>query len=178
MLKNKLKYKKMNKPVLVLAMSEKCGACLQFKRKMLPELEKELNDDPRIKFVVLDFPEMLIPQNLPGVNYHPELRNGFVRFFPTFILFPGNLWNNHKSKLKGEIKHGDEAKPRPDYSKPSIFSWIDETLKTPLFSNDTQIEKIKTKGTLSKSLNNGKYVVPTVGTYNRFKNTRLDESEL
>lgn len=167
----------MNKPVLVLAMSEKCGACVQFKRKMLPELEKELNNDSRIKFVVLDFPEMMIPQTTQGLTYHPELRNGFVRFFPTFILFPGNLWNNHNSKLKGVIKHGDEPNPRPDYSKPSISSWIDETLKTPGFS-EIQVEKIKPSGPLTRSLNNGKFVVPTVGTYNRFKNTRLDDSEL
>jgi len=111
-------------------------------------------------------------------NYHPELRNGFVRFFPTFILFPGNLWNNHKSKLKGVIKHGDEQQPRIDYSKNSISSWIDETLKTPLFIENSTVENNKPMGFLSKSLENGKYVVPTIGTYTRFKNTRLDDSEI
>jgi len=98
-----------------------------------------------------------------GNEYHPQLQSK-VHFFPTFILFPGNLWNNHKTKLKGIIKHGDEPQPKIDYSKNSVLSWINDSLKNSLFS--------------SEKYSSDKYVVPTLGTYNRFKNTRLDENEL
>ena len=162
----------MNKPVLLLVMSKQCGACAHFKRKILPELEKELKNDSRINFIILDFPEMMVP--VTG-SHHPELKNGFVRFFPTFILFPGNLWNNHKSKLKGVIKHGDELQPRVDYSKNSILTWINETLKNPIFID---YNNEKNMGAFAKSIDNGRFIVPTIGTYNRFKNTRLDETEL
>ena len=151
----------MNKPVLVLVMSQKCGACQNFKRKMLPDLENILKNDPRIQFVLLDFPEMAIPLNKDGKEYHPELRNGFVEFFPTFLLFPGNLWNNKDSKLKGVAKHDMKKNPQVDYSKSSILSWIDETIdKDPLFSS-TSTE--------------GNFIVPTYGTYNRFRATKVDE---
>src|SRR5665647_1415124 len=118
--------------VLVLVMSQKCGACQRFK-KSLPELEKPLNNDKRFEFVVLEFDDFTIPAP-KGNQYHPELRN-FIKWFPSFILFPSNLWNNHKSTLKGVIKHGDEATPKIDYSLSSLNSWISEALKNPMFSN-------------------------------------------
>jgi len=154
------KYIKMDKPVIVLILSERCGACINFKRKILPELKEELENDSKIKTVILDFPEMAIPSinNKVGV-YHPELRNGFVRFFPTIALFPGNLWNYHDTKLKGVVKHGDEENPRVDYSKSSILKWIKETIK------DNDLFEI----------GNESYIVPT---YGQFKNSKIDETEL
>ena len=170
----------MNKPVLVFVMSEKCGACQNFKKKMLPDLQRELGNSSQFKFLVLDFPNMAIPAQVEGMTYHPDLRNGFIEFFPTLLLFPGNLWNNSQSKLKGVAKHDLKKNPQIDYSKSSINSWINTTLKNdPLFSNnDTEIqltENGKPLGKYAKSLDNGNYVVPTVGTYNRFKKTKIDD---
>jgi len=153
----------MNKPVLVFILSERCGACLNFKRKMLPELQDELAKNNMINFVILDFPDMSIPASNPSVgNYHPELKNGFVRFFPTIALFPGNIWNDHKSRLKGVVKHGDEEVPRVDYSKASVFNWIEDTIKNnSLFVNGNNFSK--------------KMIIPT---YGQFKSSKIDETEL
>ena len=177
---NKIKYKEkklyieMNKPVVVLVMSQMCGACQQFKKKMLPELKKELENDPRVKFVILDFPEMGVPINKEGKDYHPELRNGFVKFFPTFLMFPGYLWNNKDSKLKGVAKHDLEKNPNVDYSKASILSWIDNTIKKdPLFTTNT-IQTDNSKPMAPKQTDDGKYMVPTYGTYNRYKSTKIN----
>lgn len=150
------------KPVLVFVFSQKCGACINFKRKVLPELEAALVTNPNINIVVLEFPEMAIPNQDPDVGeYHPDLKNGFVRFFPTIALFPGDIWKDHKGKLKGVIKHGDEDVPKVDYSKNGILKWIDDTLRNHHFFSNT----VKTK----------KYVVPT---YGQFYSTKIDETEL
>lgn len=172
----------MNKPVLVLVMSQMCGACQNFKRKGLPALERDLKNDSRFRFIVLDFPEMAIPVNKDGKEYHPELRNGFVEFFPTFLLFPGHLWNNKDSKLKGVAKHDLRKNPNVDYSKASIISWIEETInQDPLF-NSSNIMLINNNNYNNNHNNHNnhreteKYVVPTYGTYNRFKSTKIDDS--
>lgn len=151
----------MNKPVLVLVMSEKCGACQNFKRKMLPDLERDLNKNNSFDFVVLDFPEMVINGNdVKNTYYHPELKNGFVEFFPTFLLFPGDLWYNRETKLKGVPKHNNT---NVDYSKSSIISWINDTVDRESMFSDR-------KG------NSNSYVVPTYGTYNKFKSTKIDDN--
>jgi len=152
----------MNKPVLVLVLSKTCGACANFKRKILPELEQEFGSSSNVNLVILDFPEMAIPSFNPSVgNYHPGLRNGFVHFFPSVALFPSNLWNDHKSSLKGVVKHGDEENPKIDYSKPGIVNWVNDTIKrNPLFDNYKSHEN---------------YIVPT---YGQFHSSKIDESEL
>jgi len=156
----------MNKPVLVLVMSRKCGACQNFKSKELPELEAELRKDDRFRFLTLEFPDMAVPTNITGKEFHPELRNGFIEFFPTFLLFPGNLWNDPKSRLKGVAKHDLKKNPRVDYSKASIFAWIDDTLKRdPLFNSGGSNNFIITDSTINNRS------IPTLGTYNRFRST-------
>jgi len=167
------------KPVLVIVLSKSCPACINFKKNTLSKMEKELNNDSKFKTVILEYPDFNVTvSSLPGQPpIHPELKNGFIRFFPTLILFPGNLWSNHKSKLKGVIKHGDEPmdKPKIDYSKNSIVNWIDTTLKNdPLFK---QTEPIPDTAPLIKKLDNGNYIVPTYGTYTKFKNATIDENE-
>lgn len=165
--------------VLVLLLSEGCPACIQFKKNILPTIKKELENDSRFRFIILEFPTMAVPA--PKSNeYHPELRN-FVGWFPTLLLFPSNLWNNSKSKLRGLSKHGDEKNPiemveKADWSKTSIFSWINETLKKPLFSNVILIDNSKNLGGMAK-VENGKYSVPTYGTYTKFTKSRPEESQ-
>ena len=154
----------MNKPVLVLVLSKTCGACANFKRKTLPDLENEFAGNNSINFVVLDFPDMSVTSSNPSVgNYHPELRNGYVRFFPTVALFPGNLWNDHKSKLKGVVKHGDENPPQIDYSKTSIVEWVNDTVKNNSLFSNSNYKPMKP------------YVVPT---YGQFHSTKIDETEM
>jgi len=152
-------------------MSSSCGACINLKKKILPDLEKDLKNDPRFRYLSLEFSEKAIGgKEVDGKEFHPELKNGFVEYFPTFLLFPGNLWNNKNSKLKGVPKHDLKKNPQIDYSKASILSWIENTLKRdPLFNggNTEVIENLK-------PLEDGKYVVPTYGTYNRFKGTKTD----
>jgi len=132
---------------------------------MLPDLRETFEDDNRFRFVVLDFPEMMIPPSKDGKEFHPELRNGFVEFFPTFILFPGNLWNNKDSRLKGVPKHKGTTS-KVDYSKASILAWIDDTLRrNPLFLNN---EKVGARN------ENDRYIVPTYGAYNKFRGTKVE----
>lgn len=158
----------MNKPIVLLVMAKTCSACVNFKRKLLPELEKELSADSRITYQIVEFDDMQIPNT---GKHHPELKNGFVRFFPTLMIVPANLWNNHKSKLKAVVKHGDEERPNVDYSKASILSWINDTItKNPLFQSGE-----KNFGPLSKSLEDGRHVIPT---YGQFRNSKVDESEM
>ena len=150
---------------LVLVMSEQCVACQNFKRKALPDLEKELRKNPKFEFIVLNFPEMMIPARLSGMDYHPQLRNGIVQFYPTFILFPAELWKDSRSELKGVPKYTDQMlKTTPiDYSKKSILTWVDETLqKDPLFTQKNN----------KKNLN--EFVIPTLGTYTRFHLTKIN----
>lgn len=155
----------MAKPVLVLVMSKMCGACQNFKAKMLPELEKELKKDPRFRFIILDFPNMAIPLDKSGKEFHPNLRN-FIEFFPTFLLFPGNLWDDPSSNLKGVAKHELKKNPNIDYSKSSLNSWIEDTLKRdPLFNDDSSTFKTKND------------MIPTVGTHNLFRSMKAKTSD-
>lgn len=160
---------------LVLVMSEVCGACQQFKKNMLPALKNDLENDSRFNFIIKEFPTMVIgpPKNN---EYHPELRN-FVRFFPTFIVFPEHLWDNPKSKLKGIVKHGSEENPKIDYSKNSLNNWINESLKNPMFSGGVVVTNSKlagvpgnvNTGSTLKISADGKYYAPTYGTYMRIR---------
>lgn len=159
----------MSKPILLLLFAKSCGGCINFKRKTLPELESILSKDDRLTYQIIEFNDM---QVTPTEKHHPDLKNGFVRFFPTFMIVPSNLWNNHKSKLKAAVKHEGEDPSKVDYSKNSILAWVNDTLtKNPLFTNTSE----KSFGPLSKSLPDGKHYVPT---YGQFKNSKLDESEL
>jgi hypothetical protein len=162
---------------LVLVMSEQCGACQQFKARLLPTIQRDLENDHRFKFVILEFPTMRV--NPPKNNeYHPDLRN-FIKWFPTFIMFPSNLWENSRSKLTGVIKHGDEENPKIDYSRNSLFSWIDETLKKPGFSSNNilVVDNGKPLGSMSKHTVDGKHYVPTLGTYTKFRNAKRIEHD-
>lgn len=141
-----------NKPILLFVVSSSCGACVNFKRKVLPDLEKELEKDSRLSYQIAEFEDMRFQKPI-NVNPHPELKH-FVRFFPTLMVVPANLWNNHKSKLKAVVKHGEEENPNVDYSKNGILSWVNETLKNPLFSN---VEKSET------------YIIPTYGQFRHSK---------
>jgi len=144
-----------NKPILLFIVSSSCGACVNFKRRNLPELERELEKDSRLTYQIVEFEDMRFQKPI-NVNPHPDLR-GFVRFFPTLMIVPSNLWNNHKSKLKAIVKHGDEENPNPDYSKNSILSWINETLKNPLFSTSEKLSE------------NSTYIIPTYGQFRHSK---------
>ena len=152
----------MDKPVVVLILSERCGACINFKKKILPELEKEILNDSNLKLVVLNFPDMSIPSSNNNVGiYHPGLKNAFVRFFPTIALFPGNLWNNSNTKLEGVVKHGEEQNPNVDYSKSSILKWIYETIKDNSLFSYKETEKSN-----------------IAFTRGQFKHSKIDETEL
>ena len=145
---------------LVIVMSEKCGACQNFKKRMLPDLEEALKSDSRVDLVILDFPEMAFPNPEDFGYYHPGLKNGLVEFFPSMFLFPADLWEDPSSNLQGVAKHTMALNPQVDYSKSSVKAWIDENAE--LGSN------------APKKLDVGKRV-PTLGTYNRYHATRPAE---
>ena len=156
----------MSKPVLVLVMSHKCGACQNFKRKALPDLERELRKNQTFEFVILNFPEMMIPARLPNMEFHPQLRNGVVEFYPTFLLFPGDLWWDDSSELRGVAKHNLKTNPNIDYSKKSILNWIEDTLKT---------NEIFTQGHRQPT-KKSEFVIPTYGTYTKFHPTKINSN--
>jgi hypothetical protein len=156
-----------NKPILLFVVSSVCGACVNFKRKMLPELEKELSNDPRLTYQIVEFEDMQFRKPI-NVTPHPDLK-GFVKFFPTIMLVPANLWNDRSSKLKAVVKHGDEESPNIDYSKNSILSWINTSLKNPIFQNE-----VDRSNQSSRSHENGRYTIPT---YGQFRHSKVDESD-
>lgn len=179
----------MGKPVLLLVMSEACGACQKFKATSLAGVEREINNNGKVELLKLEFPIMNIPSDDKdaGFEYHPNL-NQFVAWFPIFILFPDNLWFDKGSKLKGVVKDKEEVdksmeerrrgimpkpgdKRYPDYSKASIIEWINNTLnRDPLFTKRTPLN-----GPLIKPTQDGKVIVPTHGTYSKFVNNNLPE---
>jgi len=170
---------KMGKPVLVLVMASTCGACQNFKRNSLDLLEKQLANNEKVEFLKYEFPDMLIPPNDSNMKFefHPQLRL-FARWFPTFILFPDTLWFNKGSNLEGIIKNEEEVTNRkmPDYNIPSIMSWIDETIKEPIFNKDTRKILLTENGnSLMKQSKDGKMILPTYGTYTKFINQTEEE---
>jgi hypothetical protein len=135
---------KMNrKPVLVVMTSEACGHCANFKRNVLPYLERDLREDGRVKLITIDLPQLTSKPSRE--EYHPELRN-YLGWFPTMSLFTPDTWYDRRSKLKGVLKDGKliqmhgTVKPvmgTPNISKNSIMEWVDKTLKEhPYFGNN------------------------------------------
>lgn len=179
----------MSKPVLLLVMSQTCGACQKFKATALPGIEREIEKDGKVELLKLEFPTMQLNSDDKDSDfeYHPSLPQ-FAGWFPIFILFPENLWFDKGSKLKGVTKDKEEIeksmedrrkgilpkpgdKKYPDYSKSSIMEWIDSTLKTnSLFNKRTPLN-----GPLIRQTNDGKVLVPTHGTYTKFVDKQLPE---
>jgi hypothetical protein len=102
------------------------------------------------------------------MQYHPQLRNGIVEFFPTFILFPGELWRDPTSELKGIPKYTNQMlKTVPlDYSKKSVLKWVDETLEKNSLFQQKYSQKTPRK--------RNEFVIPTLGTHNRFHPTKVN----
>ena len=130
----------MSKPIVIFVFSQQCGACINFKRKALPELEKELKDR-RIDYEVVEYETMNIQNRPVSGNPHPDIKYGYIRFFPTILLVPSDIWRNHKTKLRTVVKHGDEENPKVDYSKAGILSWIEDTARIILCLRDRIMEK-------------------------------------
>ena len=172
----------MSNPVLVMVFSKQCGACHKFKANTLPDLEKDLKKLKDVEVLKLEFPEMRVPlsDKEVGFEYHPKLSE-YARWFPTFILFPDNLWFDKGSNLKGIIKDEElvtKSLP-PNYSKNSILEWIEHTSKTnPLFTQKRTIlnddnKETKQNKKLNYRTNSGKIVVPTYGTYTKITNNKI-----
>ncbi len=179
----------MGKPVLLLVMSDTCGACQKFKVTALPSIEKEIKKQGNVELLKLEFPIMQISTDDVDskFEYHPEL-NKFVTWFPTFILVPDNLWFDKGSKLSCLVKDKEGVdksmedrrkgivpqpgdKRYPDYSKDSILDWI----KTSLSSDSIFTKRPELKGPLVKNTSDGKVSVPTHGTYSTFINDEIPE---
>jgi hypothetical protein len=149
------------KAVLLVITSKACPACTNFKKRQLLEIEKEYKNNDKVRVEKLDYPDFNVE-----TEYRP-----YVRFFPTLMLVPESVWKTNK--FTAIVKHGDENPPKIDYSIASIKKWVEETLKQKIFQGNGE----KITGNLIKSLEDGRYVVPTYGTYKRFKPTPPDEEE-
>lgn len=146
----------MSKPVLLLVMSKKCGGCLQYKATAFPKIKAKLEKDPRFVFKIVELDDFN-PGNIKTI--HPEVKN-FIRFFPTYVLFTGESFNDHKSKLVGVVNNsGTEDEPKPNNGDEGLHEWISKTISSAPFS----------KTSMHRTLPGGQMVVPTRGTYSKYR---------
>ena len=60
----------------------------------------------------------------------------------------------------------------PDYSKSSILEWINKTIKNnAIFAKNSNISS----NILTKSTDDGKYFIPTHGTYTKYMSSKIVE---
>ncbi len=168
-------------PVLVVTMAKTCPACQTFKRRTWPSLKKEIEKSNRVELVEIEVSSTNSP---PDPNkYHKDLRK-YIAWYPTLSLFTGDSWYSN-NPLKGVIKDGKLENGRTvedgdiDLAKKSIQIWLDENLKSSLFSShSTNSKESVDVGPLGRKLNNNTYSVPTVGSYIHFMNGKLNEDEI
>ena len=171
-----------SKPVFVLITAKTCPGCVIFKKNTWDDLKKDLEKQNKVQIVTIEVPTT---QSKPDPNkYHKDLSR-FIGWFPTFILFPADRWNNPKSELIGIVKNGKLVPPGtnkdgkyiPEMVEPvgkfnpsdknDTLKWVDYTI-----SNDkifTRNDKI-----INSQFPNGKFMVPTAAHYAKFKPSKVE----
>lgn len=175
-------------PVLLLVMSEACSACVNFKQNTLPKLEQELRKIKDVEFLKLEFPQMHVPPTDQGMKFefHPSLYK-YVKFFPTFLMFPERLWFDKGSDLEGFMMNAEEFenKGKIDLSLKGTLTWVNQVKYDDLFHRNSStrgrrnilvVDRDRPLSDLNKQTTDGKVLVPTYGTYTKFRHSKVPES--
>ncbi len=86
-----------NRNVLVIVVSENCGACKQYKsNKGLDQLMKDIQVAGIVRSVLIEKKAMRDPIDLK----YPQQLNNLAVWYPTFILVNGKAWNQNFSESK------------------------------------------------------------------------------
>ena len=127
-----------HKPVLVIVTSTTCGHCHDFKSQVRDDLVAKIRETGKVNVVETNFESATAA---PGPEYHPSFVS-YIGWFPEFILFTGDSWENHDSELKGEIMGGKMTDGKPEWvqggPRPTvdgITGWINEKLATEPFKS-------------------------------------------
>nr|QBK91409.1 MAG: thioredoxin-fold protein [Pithovirus LCPAC302] len=166
------------KPVFVLITAKNCPGCIFFRKNTWKDLKQELEKQNRVEIVTVDLPTTTSKPDTE--KYHKDLV-GFIGWFPTMSLFPGNRWHNKDSDLIGIIKNGKRVPPdgkietvgtinKEALSKEDIVKWVDYTLNNDKIFNKNN----KNNGNGALKIDNDKYVVPTSGYYAKFKPSKFE----
>lgn len=130
------------KSVFVILTSSTCGHCQTFKSKYRDEVIKRVKDDGKVNFVEINFPTS---NSVPGPEYHPDLVK-YIGWFPEFIIFTGESWENHSIELIGSIMAGKMVSGRPEFVQEesrldvdSIISWINKEVPSGPFESSESL---------------------------------------
>jgi hypothetical protein len=143
-----------HKPVLVItrALPGMCGGCDHYSRYVDTDFKDLLKKDSRVNVLELTKePDKIYLTKDPSVKIHPEIYS-WVTWWPSFIIFTANSWNDHGSNLQGavfggkinretgtidEITPDDEDKGKGDIydyrSVEKLIKWVEDTLNSKLF---------------------------------------------
>lgn len=147
------------KPVLVIIMADNCTACKKFKSMLWSTLKQKIIFSNLVNIVEINLPAM----NAKLSPEYPKDLQKYSVWWPTFILFTGASWKLStayaEQPLEGVIfngrinngvaEHYQDVPGAKQYELAYLPQWIDDQLKTPLFS------QYKTKGPLLLLTDNG-----------------------
>src|SRR5680860_1135952 len=117
-------------PVFVIITSTTCGACNTFKTRYRMEVMSRLKDEGRVEIVEINFPNM---KPVLDNRYHPDLIK-FIPWYPLFIIFTGESWENHSTPLMGEIMYAkyEGGRYSPEMNQPinaeTIILWVNKKI--------------------------------------------------
>lgn len=192
-----------NKPIFLLVTAANCDFCIKFKQNVWDiknGLKSKLEKKGDVQIVQIDLPTT--GSSPSKTEYHKDLYK-FIQWFPTIMLFPSSLWYNHNSKLEGEVMGGKIVKDIVEFDKDAklsytelpILDWMNKTLTTSNIFKNNLLSTTKDKptiiltngnnviGTTNNTINNdnnrneqyvnGKRIVPTYGSYIKFRSSHI-----
>ena len=132
--------------ILVIVTAGDCPACKFFKSKRRDLLDI-VNREKLVKIEEINFPNKHSPPDFS--SYHPDLVK-YIGWFPEFIIFTKESWNNHSIPLKGYVLNGvytfesggivpgslDIEDRQANIDIRTIVNWIRQTVQTILSPDD------------------------------------------
>lgn len=153
----------MNRPVFVIVTNEQCGACHRYREKIRDDLFKKLDRSILSDVIEIHLPSMV--NKSPLDDYHPKLKE-IVAWYPNFMLFTSESWNNKKGNLVTEIMNGSfiEGKIQLVGGVPFTPEGIIDWIRSKTVEANGQPKRVV--------LVDDRYFVPTVGKKKGGKFTR------
>jgi hypothetical protein len=119
------------KSILLIVTARDCGACTQFKSKVLPELKKKILSENVVNLVHDDLPTYR-SSNINSVDPDiPASVGNYIRWFPTLLLFPVGSWEPvvfNGIVSNGTVKMVEDRNQTIPMSLAGINGWIHHQL--------------------------------------------------
>jgi thiol-disulfide isomerase/thioredoxin len=144
--------KSLNKPVFVIVTADNCGACVEFK-KVWQDVKKNIQNLNLVTIVEIS---LKTRADLPPPNLYPVDIRRFIGWFPTFLLFTSQSWDdalqNSSKQLSGVIFNGrvnsttrrvELTETRIGPSSDNMIDWIRRSLNQLPFQDKPMIDPIK-----------------------------------